>query len=402
MPSVPRALACLAGLMLLAPAPAAYAARERPQPRAGSAILVDARSGEVLFERGADRRRAIASTTKLMTALLTLERARPDALFTAPPYEALAVESKIDLQAGERMRVRDLLRALLLESANDAAVTVAENISGSRPAFVRDMNRRARRLGLESTRYANPIGLDDPANYSTARDLAVLARTLMRDPRFERIVDLPRAELRSGARRRVVENRNLLVRREPFVEGVKTGYTRQAGYVLVGAASGHGARVVSVVLGEPSAIARDADSLELLRFGIDSFRRVAAIRPGRALARVPIAYGDGDLAALVPERPVAVTVRRGERVSRRVSAPQELEGPLPAGARVGSVAAVYRDRVVGEVALVTQRAVPGAGRLRRAASALGLPVLSLCVLLAGTLISLRLRAIRIGRTRTRR
>ena len=398
-----RALACLAGVML-AMAPAASAGRERPRPAAGSAIVVEARSGEVLYEREAGRRRAIASATKLMTALLTLERARPNAVFTAPPYEALAVESKIDLRAGERMRVSDLLRALLLESANDAAVTLVENISGSRPAFVRTMNRRARRLGLEDTRYANPIGLDDPGNYSTARDLAVLARTLMADPRFARIVDLPRAELRSGARPRVVENRNLLVRREPFVEGVKTGYTRQAGYVLVGSASGRGVRVVSVVLGEASPTARDADSLALLRFGIDAFRRVTPIRPGRALARVPIAYGDGDgdRAALEPERAVTVTVRRGERVERRVSTPRELEGPLPAGARVGSVAAVYRGRVVGRSALVTKRAVPGPGRLRRAAAALGLPVLSLCVLVAGTLIGLRLRAIRIGRMRARR
>ena len=396
------ALACVAGLCLVLPAPAAGAPPDRPDPRAGSAIVIDGGSGEVLFERGADRRSAIASATKLMTALLTLERAPLDAVFTAPPYQALAVESKIDLQAGERMRVRDLLRALLLESANDAAVTLAENISGSRPAFVRDMNRRARRLGLGDTRYANPIGLDHPANYSTARDLAVLARTLMRDPRFARIVDLPRAELRSGARRRVVDNRNLLVRREPFVDGVKTGYTRQAGYVLVGAASGRGARVVSVVLDEPSAVARDSDSLELLRFGIDSFRRTAAIRTGRALARVPIAYNDGARATLVPARTLAVTVRRGESVRRRVRAPRELEGPLPAGARVGSVAAVYRGRVVGTVALLSERAVPGPSRLRRAASALGLPVLSLFVLLAGTLIGLRLRAVRLGRPPARR
>ena len=396
------ALACVAGLCVALPAPAAAAPPERPDLRAGSAIVVDARSGEVLLERAADRRRAIASATKLMTALLTLERARLDSVFTAAAYQALAVESKIGLQAGERMRVRDLLRALLLESANDAAVTLAEGISGSRPAFVRDMNRRARRLGLRDTSYANPIGLDHPANYSSARDLAVLARSLMRDPRFARIVDQPRAELRSGARRRVVENRNLLVRREPFVDGVKTGYTRQAGYVLVGSASSRGLRVLSVVLDEPSAVVRDSDSLELLRFGIGSFRRVAAIRADRVLARVPIAYHDGRRATLVTAGTLAVTVRRGERVTRRVSAPRELEGPLPAGARVGSVAAVYRGRVVGTVDLLSARAVPGPGLLRRAASALALPVLSVAILLAGTLIGLRLRTVRLGRTRARR
>ena len=399
-----RALACLAGLGLLGPVPdaAAAGAPERPDVQAEAAIVVDARSGEVLLERGADRRRSIASATKLMTALLTLERARPEALFTAPPYRALAVESKIDLRPGERMLVSDLLRALLLESANDAAVTLADGISGSRPAFVRDMNRRAGRLGLERTHYANPIGLDDPANYSTARDLALLARTLLRDRRFAQIVDLPRAQLRSGARRRVVDNRNLLVRREPFVDGIKTGYTREAGYVLVGAASGRGARVVSVVLGEPSPAARDSDSLALLRFGVDSFRRATAIRAGRALARVPIAHGDGDRAALVPARTVAVTVRRGEVVRRRVAAPRELRGPLAAGTRVGSVEALYRGRVVGTAPLLTERAIPGPGPLRRAASSPWLPVVSIFALVVGTLVGLRRRALRIRRLRTRR
>ncbi len=147
-----------------------------------------------------------------------------------------------------------------MESANDAAVTIAQGVSGSRPQFVEDMNDRARALRLADTSYANPIGLDDPLNYSSARDLATLARRLMRDERFADVVRRPEAVLESGARRRVVSNRNDLIGRVPRVDGVKTGYTRQAGYVLVGSAAGvGGARVVSVVLGEPSESARDAD-----------------------------------------------------------------------------------------------------------------------------------------------
>ena len=171
----------LATLLALPAAAGAQGAAGRPAvPGAQAAILIDARDGGVLFQRDPDERRSIASTTKLMTALLTLERAEPADVFRAPPYDALPVESKIDLRAGERMRVDDLLEALLLESANDAAVTLAEGVSGSRQAFVRDMNDRARELGLADTSYANPIGLDAPGNYSTARDLAALARRLMR------------------------------------------------------------------------------------------------------------------------------------------------------------------------------------------------------------------------------
>ena len=181
------------------------------------------------------------------------------------------------------MTVSDLLEALLLESANDAAVTLARGVSGSTRRFVAAMNRRARRLGLADTSYANPIGLDDPDGYSTARDLAALAARLMRNRRFARIVDTPAARLASGARPRVVENRNLLIASNPFVTGVKTGHTLRAGYVLVGAAgTRRTGRVVSVVLGEPSEAARDADTLALLRWGLTRFRRVEPLRPGAA------------------------------------------------------------------------------------------------------------------------
>ena len=176
--------------------------------------------------------------------------------------------------------MQDLLEALLLESANDAAAAIAENLSGSREAFVAEMNVRAEELGLENTSYANPIGLDDPANYSTARDLATLTRLLLERPRFARIVDMPVAELESGAISRVIDNRNTLVASTPWVTGVKTGHTTNAGYVLVGSAKGRGgAEVISVVLGEPSEPARDADTLELLTWGLGQFRRVQVARP---------------------------------------------------------------------------------------------------------------------------
>ena len=152
---------------------ATAAAAPAPPIQAPAAIVIDASDGHVLYARGPDQRRAIASTTKLMTALLVLERARPGEVFTAPDYDAAPAESRIDLAAGERMTVSDLLEALLLESANDAAVTLADGVSGSTGRFVAAMNRRAQALGLADTRYANPIGLDDPDGYSTAGDLAV-------------------------------------------------------------------------------------------------------------------------------------------------------------------------------------------------------------------------------------
>jgi D-alanyl-D-alanine carboxypeptidase (penicillin-binding protein 5/6) len=379
--------------------PGAAAAQSRPDLTAEATILIDARDGTALLQEDPRERHAIASTTKLMTALLALERARPRDVFTAPQYNALPVESKIDLRAGERMTVADLLEALLLESANDAAVTIAEGVADSRDAFVVEMNARAQELGLSDTGYANPIGLDDPLNYSTARDLASLARRLMRRPRFAAIVDRPSAVLASGARRRVVANRNGLVAQYPFVDGVKTGHTREAGHVLVGAAHGRGARVISVVLGEPSEAARDADTLALLRYGLAQFRRREALDTRRPLASVEIKYRD-DRAELVAARDVEVTVRRGQRISRRVDAPDQVEGPLDAGARVGTVA-VYRDgELVRRVRLVTASDVPGAGILRIILSVLSVPLTFL--LAVGIFIAVGLRVRARGRRRAAR
>jgi serine-type D-Ala-D-Ala carboxypeptidase (penicillin-binding protein 5/6) len=347
---------------------------------AAAAILVDARDGSPILQKDPGESRSIASTTKLMTALLTLERAELDDVFTAPDYRALAVESKIDLRAGERMRVSDLLEALMLESANDAAVTLAEGIAGSRAAFVREMNARAAELGLADTSYANPIGLDDPLNYSTARDLATLARRLLRDERFARIVDMPSATLESGARPRIVDTRNDLIPRFPFVDGVKTGYTGRAGYVLVGSATGAtGAQVVSVVLGEPSEAARDGDTLALLRYGLAQYRRVPALRERGTVATAAVAYRD-ERVRLVPARDVTVVARRGQRVRPRVDAPGELRGELAAGTRVGTVAVVRDGKLLRRVALVTGEPVPGAGLPRRIASMLGISLTALSIL----------------------
>jgi D-alanyl-D-alanine carboxypeptidase (penicillin-binding protein 5/6) len=395
------AAAVLAAALLVAAAPAWAGAAPPRVPNADTAIVVDARDGTVMFAKRPDQERAIASTTKLMTALLALEEAEPDEVFTAPAYDALPAESRINLREGERMTVQDLLEGLLLESANDAAVALAENIAGSREAFVAQMNDRAAELGLDHTSYANPIGLDQTGNYSSARDLATLARTLLRNRRFARIVDMPSATLESGSRPRVVQNRNVLVGAYPWVDGVKTGYTLNAGNVLVGAAArGPRARVVSVVLGEPTEAARDADTLTLLRWGLARFSRVKVVDRGRALARADIEYYDEN-ARLVPRRDVSLTLRDGQELRRRVNAPDQLEGPLDAGERVGSVTVVVDGRPVRRVALVTAADVPGAGVLRVVVSELGVLVIVLiavAVLVAVTLAILRLRIrIRIAR-----
>ena len=393
-------------LALLVTAPAA-AAQDAPGPPrlvgAKAAILVEASSGDVLLSRESRQRRQIASATKLMTVYVALQRTDLDDVFSAVEYGALPAESQIGLRPGERMSVRDLLRATLLPSANDAAATLAVGTMGSTDAFVAEMNRRAVALGLRDTSFANPIGLDDPRNFSSARDLARLAIRLRRSEFFRRTVDLPSATLRSGARKRTVLNRNALVRRVDHVNGVKTGRTARAGYVLVGSATRGGVTVLSVVLGEPSERARDADTLALLRYGLSRYEARTVLPEGRVLGRVALRYRDEQTVDVVAGATVKRVLRRDAttRVTVR-GLPDEVDGPLPRGTRIGTAIVRRGDEVLARVPAVTARPVAEAGLgarldylLSRSQTVVALVLLLVCSL---PLVVLRRRALNRRRT----
>jgi D-alanyl-D-alanine carboxypeptidase (penicillin-binding protein 5/6) len=366
----------------------ASAADAAPPPiGAPEAILVEPQTQDVIYARHASGRRPVASTTKLMTALLTLEHAKLTDMFTAAPYSPMPGESLMGLRAGEHLTVSDLLRGLLIVSANDAANTLAIDIAGSRRRFVAMMNSRARELGLRDTHYSNPVGLDQPGNYSSAADLVKLTLVLRRYPFFRRTTDLATATLRSGARVRHLVNRNDLVRDVPFVDGVKTGHTNEAGYVLVGSATRAGVTVVSAVLGDGSEATRDGDSLRLLRYGLARYRRVMALRRGQVLARAGLKYRDEHV-DLVAAQTVPRVARRGEHLATQViGAPAEIEGPLDAGARVGTIEVRQRGQVVARIPLVTARAIAAPTLAQRVSDYLGrgstrvvLVLLALCSL----------------------
>ena len=380
-------------MLPLAAAPATAGAADGPQLPAGAWILVDGGDDQVLAAQRPNEERAIASTTKLMTAYAARRDLPLGKTVVAPAYTPSVAESLLGLEAGERIKVRDLLYGLLLVSGNDAAEALAQDSAGTEAAFVREMNRAAQQLGLEHTSYANPIGLDEVGNYSSAHDLVELAMRLRSDPFFRRVFDTAQTVIRSGAHPRSIVNRNTLVRTLPWVNGVKTGYTLDAGNVLVGAANGPGGvRVISVVLGEPSEATRDQDTLALLRWGLGRFHRVRVLDPRRMLAQADIKYRDST-ARLVARRSAVLTIRDGEHIRRRVNAPDEVEGPLAAGVRVGTVTVVLDGRSTRRVALVTAEEVPGAGPVRVLLSWLGVPltlILVLAILVAAVLALLRL------------
>ncbi|MDX8150900.1 D-alanyl-D-alanine carboxypeptidase family protein [Patulibacter brassicae] len=359
----------------------AAAADDPPRISAPAAIAVETSTGDVVFDRRGEQPRAIASTTKLMTALLAFESGNLERRVTIRPYAGAAVESVAGLHPGDRMTLRDLLSALMLPSGNDAAVAIARAVSGSVPAFVRRMNARSRELGL-TAEFENPIGLDGRRHRASAADLVKLALLLRRYPEFRRIVNRPSDRLASATPPITVVNRNALVRDVPWVDGVKTGHTTRAGYALVASGRRRGISVVTVVLGTSSEAARDADSLALLRYALGRYRVSTGLAARTVVARLPLRYRDEEV-ALVAASTVRRITRRDERLTTRVvGTPADVEGPLPAGSRLGTVEVLQRGRVVARVPAVTQRSVAQATVWQRADDQLAKTWVKLVLLLA--------------------
>jgi serine-type D-Ala-D-Ala carboxypeptidase (penicillin-binding protein 5/6) len=350
-------LAALAALALL---PSGTARAEAPpKPPALSArewILVDAGDHARLAGHDVTTSRAMASTTKLMTAYLALHRLPLAKVLTAPPYNPIPGESLLGLQAGERMSVHDLLYGLLLPSGNDAALTLADGVAGSSGAFVGEMNHEAQRLGLGDTSYANPIGLDAPGNYTSPRDLADLTLALRRDEPFRRIVDTPRITLETGDHPRTITNRNTLLLSHPWINGVKTGYTPEAGNVLVATGTREGVTLLSVVMGEPTEASRDSDSLALLDYGFSLYRRTDAVRRGERVGSADVPNA-GERLPLVAGAPVEATVRHGQSVDVGLKAPAAVEAPIRRAQRLGTVTVTVDGEPVGRVPAIAARPV---------------------------------------------
>jgi D-alanyl-D-alanine carboxypeptidase (penicillin-binding protein 5/6) len=385
--------------IVLAVFAAPAAARDCPKSvGAPSAIVLEVSTGVVVCERNADEERPVGSAMKLMTALLTLERAELDERFRAPAYRGSPAESLIYLRAGDRLTVRDLLRGLLLQSGNDAAVTLATGVAGSEKAFVRLMNQRARELGLDHTHYANPIGLDAPGAHSSARDLTMLALFLRTKPFFRRTVKQPSVTLVTGGVTRTFANRNTLIPAVPWVNGVKTGHTLGAGDVLVGSGRQNGIQVISAVLGEPGKAARNDDTVRLLKYGMSKFQRISAAPTGTHVdVFVPIRYRRGAALELVigpnGERTVVPRGQRERVTIKPTKYPSEVAGPIAYGDELGEADVLQDGRKIATVPLVANGEVPAAGVAQRTKSWFATPlgVLIGFVVVGGTVVLARRR-----------
>jgi D-alanyl-D-alanine carboxypeptidase len=314
----------------------------------------------VLAQHGAWTRVPIASITKLMTVIVALDHVRWNDVVRVRSDAAAVGESTVHLRAGERIRVGDLVKAALIQSANDAAVALADYVGhGNREAFVSMMNEKAQELGLERTHFVRPDGLDVRGHYSTAKDVTTLAEFAMRNPRIRSTVRIRNDTIPGG---RHLHTWNDLLGVFKGLYGVKTGHTGTAGWCEVAAVRRNGVTLYTTVLGSPTRSQRNTDLASLLRWGISRYRPVWLVPPGRVYLQASVGYGKGRV-PIVAARQVARAVRIDKPLVERVVSPAALELPVERGQRVGEVRVYSGRKLVARQPLIADRSVakPGFG-----------------------------------------
>ena len=342
----------------------AFAAPARagaPPVEASAYLVLDARTGEVLAASHPHEHLQIASITKLMTVLLTLEHHKLGDVVTVDPRAASVGEESIFLHAGDHLTVHDLLEGALIQSANDAADALALSIAPSYPAFAQLMNARAAQLGLTDTHFVRPDGLDAPGEYSSAADVTKLARLVMRNAFVRATVAKETATIAGG---RTLHTWDDLLALLPQTIGVKTGHTNDAGWCQVAAARGRGVTIYATLLGSPTRAERNADLESLLVWGLAQFRVVPAVRPGIAYAEARVPYGGAPLALVAPKALLTVA-RLGRPLTQTIVAPAAVSLPVHAGQVLGRIDIRAHGHVVGSRPLVASRTIRRPGVVRR-------------------------------------
>ena len=322
-----------------------------PYIDATAALVMEAGSGRVLYSKNPTVRKSIASTTKIMTAIVALENGDPEDIVTVSGKAAGTRGSSINLGAGQKFTLLELLYGMLMNSGNDAAVAIAEHIGGSVEAFAAMMNSKARELGADNTVYVTPHGLDAEGQYSTAYDLALITRYALKNPVFSRIVATNRAYIPG----RQLYNTNELLELYPGADGVKTGYTGKAGRCLVASATRDGMRIISVVLGSPTRYKRAEASRMILDYSFNNYTMHTMINAGSEFKNIPVHRGVSGTVAVKALDTVELPLRQDEleRLETRVFLPESLDAPIYAGTDTGCVEYLVDGEVVGQTILTT-------------------------------------------------
>ena len=367
-----QCIAALLALLLLVSMPVSAAqtdTEQTPQPftfaqpdfdvPCRAAVLMDQATGAILYEKLPDERLPIASITKVMTLLLTFEaleagRIHLDDIVPVSEHTYDMGGSQIWLEPGEQMTLQEMLKAICVVSANDAAVAVAEYVGGSEAAFVEMMNAKAQELGLSGTHFANACGLDASGHLSTARDVAMLSREMLtKHPQITEYTTIWTDSLRGGETQLV--NTNKLLRRYEGITGLKTGTTSGAGICITASATRNGLSLIAVVLGAGNSSDRFDAATTLLDYGFANFESAAAPLPENAPLTLPVTLGDDARVTLAYRLPGALLVPKGGAASlhAELTLPGQLEAPVEQDAQVGVVQLYAGEQLLGEYPVVT-------------------------------------------------
>jgi len=332
-----------------------------PSLTSPAAIVLNMSTGRVLYSKKADVRRPMASTTKIMTAILTLESLPLDQKVTISQTAAQTPEVKAFLKEGDVLTVEQLLYSLLVHSSNAAAVALAETADGSSDAFGERMNAKAGELGMDDTHFINPNGLDATGHYSTPSDMARLGLYAMKNAEFRKMVGTESYTLEIPGRDKalVFENTNKLMVRTSWVTGVKTGLTPKADQCLVASGTKNGVSILSVVLGQPSTKVCWDESEALLRYGLSQYRHVKLLDAGVAVAEAGVPYQLDGKIRLVTERILEMDLYKEDDVTASVHVERELTLPVQAGETFGQVVLTIGDKTVSSVDLVADKSYGG-------------------------------------------
>ena len=352
------------------PAPTSLAGNA-PVLSAKAWLLMDFDSGEVLASANPDEPLPPASLTKMMTSFLVEQALRSGKMKETDlvPISQYAwcrgssTESCMYLPLNSQATVIDLLRGIIIQSGNDASKAIAEHMGGSEEGFAKLMNAEAKRLGMTHTNFVNATGLPDPAHKASARDLAILARAIIRDSSTYYPIYAEREFKYNNIKQ---GNRNALLYTDPTVDGLKTGHTEDAGYCLVTSSKRNGMRLITVILNTNSAQARADQTRTLLNWGFGNFEKATPLQPNTAVGTAKVRFGKADTVAAGLASPWSVTVPRGQKVDTAVQLKPDVEAPVAKGAVVGKVVASANGKPLAEAPLVAQADVERAGFMMRA------------------------------------
>lgn len=331
---------------------------------AGALITAD---GRVLWARDPDARHAMASTTKIMTAVIVLETCGLDDVVTISRRATNVGESEAGLRPGEKYTVRELLEALIVHSGNDAAEALAEHAGGDEAGFVALMNAKAERMGLAHTHFANAHGLDEDDHYTSANDLATLSLYAMRHSYFRRVASLKTTTIDGGNGPRTVENRNTLLGEMVGANGIKTGWTSDAGFCLAASAMRSHLELIAVVLGARTEKARFNEAEALLEWGFAHYAAHPLASADETVAVVPVSdYLDLEVAVAATSTVNAPVLDLDGDVTWTLTLPEMVDAPLEKGQRVGTMTFIQGGRLIAQVPVAALEAVPEPGLLEKA------------------------------------